>query len=118
LGDVPKEYETPFIFYSVSGKQRKTIRHGWKQIKGLAGIHKSFRYYDLRHNFASNLVSSGESLYTVQKLLCHKDSKTTQRYAHLADETLRDAVNLSDDLLEPKAKSEVVNLEDHTNGKK
>lgn len=117
LRDVPKEYDTPFIFYSVKGKQRKTIRHGWKQIKELAGIHESFRYYDLRHNFASYLVSSGESLYTVQKLLCHKDSKTTQRYAHLADETLRDAVNLSDNLLEPKAKSEVVHLEDHRNGK-
>jgi len=117
LEDVPKEYDTPFIFYSVSGKQRKTIRHGWKQIKELAGIHKSFRYYDLRHNFASYLVSSGESLYTVQKLLCHKDSKTTQRYAHLADETLRDAVNLSDNLLEPKAKGEVVNLGVHKNGK-
>ena len=117
LKDVPKEYDTPFIFYSVSGKQRKTIRHGWKQIKELAGIHQSFRYYDLRHNFASYLVSSGESLYTVQKLLCHKDSKTTQRYAHLADEALRDAVNLSDKLLEPKTKSKVINLKDHTNEK-
>jgi len=117
LNNVPREYETPFIFYSVNGKQRKTIRHGWKQIKKLAGIHQSFRYYDLRHNFASYLVSSGESLYTVQKLLCHKDSKTTQRYAHLADEALRDAVNLSDKLLEPKTKSKVINLKDHTNEK-
>ncbi len=117
LQDVPKKYDTPFIFYSVNGKRRKTIRHGWKQIKELAGIHQSFRYYDLRHNFASYLVSSGESLYTVQKLLCHKDAKTTQRYAHLADEALRDAVNLSDNLLEPKTKNKVVNLEDHKNGK-
>ena len=117
LEDVPKEYDTPSIFYSTNGKQRNTIRHGWKQIKELAKIHESFRYYDLRHNYASYLVSSGESLYTVQKLLCHKDSKTTQRYAHLADEALRNAVNLSDDLLEPKAKSEVVNLEVPKNGK-
>ena len=117
LRDVPKEYDTPFIFYSVNGKQRKTIRHGWKQIKVLAGIHESFRYYDLRHNFASYLVSSGESLYTVQKLLCHKDAKTTQRYAHLADATLRDAVNLSDDLLEPKNKNELKKIEDCNSGK-
>jgi len=117
LEDLPKEYETPFIFYSVMGKQRKTIRHGWKQIKEAAGIHESFRYYDLRHNYATYLVSSGVSLYQVQKLLTHKDSKTTQRYAHLADEALRDAVNLSDKLLEPTEKTDVVNLEGHRNGK-
>jgi len=63
------------------------------------------------------LIISFVDLYTVQKLLCHKDASMTQRYAHLADKVLRDAVNLSDDLLEPKGKTEVVNLEDHKNGK-
>jgi len=48
----------------------------------------------LRHNFASVLINSGRSLYEVQKLLGHSNSKTTERYAHLQQSTLKDAVNL------------------------
>lgn len=95
---VPQEYDSEYIFYSVNGNQRKTIRHGWDKIKTAADLPKSFRFHGLRHHFASSLVSAGTDLYTVQRLLCHKDSKTTQRYAHLADQTLRDAVNLADKL--------------------
>jgi site-specific recombinase XerD len=45
----------------------------------------------LRHSFSSLLINSGRSLYEVQKLLGHTQVKTTQRYAHLAPETLLDA---------------------------
>jgi len=51
------------------------------------------RIHDLRHSFASLLINSGRSLYEVQKLLGHTQIKTTQRYAHLAPETLMDAIN-------------------------
>ena len=47
-----------------------------------------FRIHDLRHNFASMAVNSGASLYVVQNLLGHASSQTTQRYAHLQNETL------------------------------
>jgi len=117
LKTVPKEYDTPFIFYSVLGKQRKTIRHGWKQIKKVAGIHESFRYYDLRHNYATYLVSSGVSLYIVQALLTHKDAKTTQRYAHLDDDALRKAANLSGVLLTAESeKNKIISITGGHNG--
>lgn len=99
---VPREYDTPFVFYSVLGRQRKTIRHGWGQIKKAAGLPDSFRFHDLRHNYASHLVSNGVSLYAVQALLTHKDAKTTQKYAHLHDKALRQAANLSGKLLTAK----------------
>ena len=51
------------------------------------------RVHDLRHSFASLLINSGRSLYEVQKLLGHTQIKTTQRYAHLAPETLLAASN-------------------------
>ena len=54
---------------------------------GLEGdIHK------LRHTFASKLVMEGEGLYTVSQLLGHSDIKTTQIYAHLAPDYLKESV--------------------------
>ena len=50
------------------------------------------RIHDLRHTFASHLVSSGRSLALVGRLLGHTQPATTARYAHLADDPLRDAV--------------------------
>lgn len=51
------------------------------------------RIHDLRHTFASHLVSKGASLQIVGRLIGHTQIATTQRYAHLADGALRDATN-------------------------
>ncbi len=52
------------------------------------------RMHDLRHSFASFLVNAGRSLYEVQKILGHTQIMTTQRYAHLSQDTLVDAANM------------------------
>ncbi len=58
-------------------------------------ITKPIRFHDLRHTYASILANSGKvSLQTIQKLLGHSTIELTQRYAHLNDKTLRDAVDL------------------------
>ena len=49
--------------------------------------------HTLRHSYASHLVMSGTPLYTVSALLGHTDSKTTQIYAHLAPDYLKETVN-------------------------
>ena len=91
----PAEY----VFFGKKGKQLVEFRKHWNKIKETAKLPKDFRFHGLRHNFASHLVSSGTDLYTVSKLLTHKSMAVTQRYAHLADEHLREAVNKAGRLL-------------------
>ena len=105
LENIPRELDTLFIFYGKNGKQRSDFSGPWKRIRKAAKLPPSFRLHGLRHHFASSLVSAGTDLFTVSKLLTHKDVKTTQRYAHLSDQTLRDADALSDKLQQPKART-------------
>ena len=56
----------------------------------MAGL-EDVRLHDLRHTFASIAVMGGMSLPMVGALLGHKHTRTTQRYAHLADDPLKDA---------------------------
>jgi integrase len=60
------------------------------------------------------LASSGQvDMYTLQKLLTHKSPAMTQRYAHLRDETLKDASNVANDIIlqaKKKKKDKVVGI--------
>ena len=51
------------------------------------------RLHDLRHSYASVGASGGDSLYVIGKLLGHNQQRTTQRYAHLADDPVRAAAD-------------------------
>ena len=55
------------------------------------------RMHDLRHSMASNMVNAGRSIYEVAKVLGHSQLKTIQRYAHLSQETLLEAVDAAAD---------------------
>ena len=89
----------PYIFPSpVNGKPSASLFFPWDRIRKRAGL-KDVRLHDLRHSYASFLVNQGISLYVVQGLLGHAHSRTTQRYAHLAHETLQDAAELVGDVV-------------------
>jgi len=92
---------SPYVFPGRGGNQRTDIFKQVNRIKQEAGLPKDFRpLHGLRHVYASMLASSGQvDLYTLQKLLTHKSSAMTQRYAHLRDGALRRASDLAGDLL-------------------
>jgi integrase len=64
------------------------------------------RLHDLRHSYASHLVSSGVGLQIIGRLLGHTQPQTTARYAHVADKALRDATNEFGDIFEQAPKTE------------
>jgi len=72
-----------------------TVRPAWERVRAAAGV-PDVRFHDLRHSFASLLAGDGVSLLMIGKLLGHTQEKTTARYAHLADQPLRDALKAVD----------------------
>jgi len=61
----------------------------------------SVRIHDLRHSFASILVSAGASLPLIGQMLGHTQVQTTQRYAHLYDDPLRKAAEMVGEVIMP-----------------
>lgn len=77
---------------------------------------KWFRFHDLRHTFASDLLASGSPLHVVQRLLGHASVKTTEIYAHLAQEHVHEALRtygsyMSDNITSDSTLDEVLKLE-------
>jgi len=89
--DTKDHFEYLFI-NKQTGESYTTIHKVWGRIRRKAGL-PHVRIHDLRHQYASFLVNSGQSLYTVQQILGHSDPSVTQRYAHLSTKALQDAAN-------------------------
>jgi integrase len=91
LESLPRDGE--FLFPGrKKGGHLGDLKGPWAKVCEIAGL-TGVRIHDLRHSFASHLVSSGVSLPIVGKLLGHTQAQTTARYAHLADNPLREAAN-------------------------
>jgi integrase len=76
----------------VDGQSLVEIKKAWAKVLDVAGL-PGLHLHDLRHTYASHLVSAGVSLHVVGRLLGHTQAATTHRYAHLSDDALRHATD-------------------------
>lgn len=74
---------------------RRTLHTYWEHARQHLGLtnDKQFVIHALRHTFCSRLVQSGVDIVSVSKLAGHKTITMTMKYAHLAPESLRHAIN-------------------------
>jgi integrase len=85
---------TDYVFPATNRKAPfRSYRKAWEFARKRAQI-EDYRFYDNRHTTASYLAQQGVSLYTIGNILGHVSPTTTAIYAHLATDTLRDALEV------------------------
>jgi integrase len=93
LRSLPVIAGCPFVFPASRGDRHIVgLPSVWEKLIELTEL-QGLRLHDLRHSFASVAISSGESLYVVGKILGHRQARTTEIYAHLADDPVRAAAD-------------------------
>jgi len=93
-----RDFPNPVIFHHYKGGHlsQNTARNVFKRMLAKAGI-RELRFHDLRHTFASLLLTNGESLAYVKEQLGHSSIQmTVDIYGHLIPGSNRDAVNRLD----------------------
>jgi integrase len=70
------------------------IQKIWNDIRTRADL-PTVRLHDLRHSFASQAINGGASLYLTGAILGHRQSSTTQRYAHLQSDPVRSLATIT-----------------------
>jgi integrase len=84
---------SPYVFPAIlGGGHFQGVDKLWRMVRKEAGF-PSLRLHDLRHSFASIGLARGDALAVIGSILGHSDVKTTNRYAHLADDPVRQAAD-------------------------
>ena len=91
LSRIPRVPDNPFVIPGrIKGKAMCNLNDPWDVICDRAGL-KDMRIHDCRHSYASRALALGESLPMIGRLLGHTQVETTARYAHLAQDSVRDS---------------------------
>ena len=99
LSSLPRLEMNPYIIVGKkSGQHMVNLRKPWMRIVKRAGV-EHVRLHDLRHSFASFAVSSGASLTLIGGQLGHRSIATTQRYAHLSRDPVRQATETTANII-------------------
>lgn len=94
LQALPRSKVSTFVFPAETDPKRHYVGTPkiWEQVRAAAGL-AGVRLHDLRHTYASFGAAGGLSLPLIAAILGHKDVKTTQQYAHLADSPVKAAAD-------------------------
>jgi integrase len=98
LKSIRRNDTSSYVFCDKDGNPYYRFEKSFATALAKAGI-KDFRFHDLRHTFASNLVMEGIDLATVRELLGHKSIEMTLRYSHLSPDHRSRAVKVIDTLM-------------------
>ena len=91
LEGIPRVADSPWVIPGrVEGRPMRNIDEAWGVVCELAGIEDT-RIHDCRHSFASRALALGENLPMIGRLLGHSELQTTERYAHLDRDWVREA---------------------------
>ena len=86
---------SPWVFCHLDGSRILEVKHSFATACRRVEI-SDFRIHDLRHTCAAWLVTTGVPLPEIRNLLGHSSISTTERYAHLAPDRARSAVEQLD----------------------
>ncbi|MGB8841778.1 MAG: tyrosine-type recombinase/integrase [Aliidongia sp.] len=105
LTELPREADNPYVIVGhKTGKHLINLQRPWRRLRKAAGL-DDLRIHDLRHSFASFAIGAGIPLAVIGGLLGHKSVQTTARYAHLANDPLKQATNIVGGLFAAKPKA-------------
>jgi integrase len=114
----PKRPLGEFVFPGVGDSGHVVnLKRPWRQLCKAAGI-TGLRIHDLRHSYASQLVSGGASLPLIGALLGHSNATTTHRYAHLFDDPQRAASERVGAIIEAAGKASGENVTPFKGGRR
>ena len=93
LKSLPRSLRTDHILLNTkNGDRLGNFRKAWDTTLRRAGI-SNFRFHDLRHSFVSRKAMEGYSTATIKAFTGHKSIRTLERYAHISDSHLREAIS-------------------------
>ena len=94
------ERTSEYVFpNSKTGGPVKDIKTTWIRARAAAGLPKTFRFHDLRHNFGTLLSERGVALPTIMEMLGHRQISTTMRYQNPTTEAKTRAASILGALL-------------------
>jgi integrase len=111
LKGIVRRLDSPFVFVNPSVDDKGKLKNGGRYLNLKKSFSTAcrkakivdFHFHDLRHTFASQLVMNGVDIVTVSKLLGHSTLTMTLRYAHLAPDHLKSAVDVFSNLTKIQA---------------
>jgi integrase len=90
LAAIPRQPDNPYV---IAGNRPSShlvnLQKAWRRIRAQAAL-DDVRLHDLRHSYASVAAANGASLLVIGRLLGHASPRTTQRYAHLVSDQIKD----------------------------